>query len=128
MRGSTIRAAIIVLGVLLVVGYIGVDMVLPLPVFLVAENLFWAVVYAAPLAMLATRGEKMGPLLWLVVVSAANLGRVSRSIITPYGTPGPLALEHIPLATVIALVLALSSLALYREASRVGGGRSVVAK
>ena len=42
------------------------------------------------------------------VVAGFNAGRVSRSVVDPTGSPGPLALEHLPL---LALVLAVAFLA-----------------
>ncbi len=89
---------------LLVVGYIGINFLTKLPAFLMAQNITYAVLYALGLLLLKKR---WGPL-YLTVLAGFNAGRVSRSLISPRGEIGYLALEHIPLFTAIIIVLLLA--------------------
>jgi len=103
---------ILALTAVLAVGYLGINLAAPLPAFLVGENIVLASAYAAA-ALLLYRGDCRA-LPWLLFLSAFNAGRVSRSIVTPTGELGALALEHIPLLTGILLVSALTLVAILR--------------
>lgn len=92
---------------LLVLGYIGINLVAELPRFLIGENLALAASYLV-VAWLVARGSCAGQPLMLLLASF-NAGRVSRSIVTPRGETGELALQHIPL---LALILAVALIAL----------------
>ncbi len=101
--------------VLLVAGYVGVNFMANLPVFLIAENLLYAFLYAVSLYLIHLNKRYSYTL--ASIVAAFNAGRVSRSVITPTGELAPLALSHLPLLLVIALVMVLSAL----RAARVEG-------
>ncbi len=110
---------LVVLGSLLVLGYIGINFVAPLPGFLVAENIAWALLYAVATVLVLRGDGRAYPL--LTAISGFNAGRVSRSIVTPYGSLAPLALEHVPLLVVITAVLGLSLVLTVRECRGPGG-------
>jgi len=82
-----------------------------LPPFIVFENIVWAALYIAALAVLHYKGSALP----LVAIAAFNAGRVSDAIVTSTGELGRLALEHTPLFT---LLLVLAILAAYVELSR----------
>lgn len=107
-----------VLVIILVLGYIGINFVAPLPLFLTAENIFYAISYSYLLYQ-AEKGAK-----WaypaMLVLAAFNAGRVSRSLVTPYGTLGPLWLQHVPLEL---LVLVVALLAYKRTVDCLFGGK-----
>ncbi|HIQ24268.1 MAG TPA: hypothetical protein EYH50_04385 [Pyrodictium delaneyi] len=91
---------------LLALSYLGINLVAPLPRFLVAENLLLAAAYTAALTGLLKRREKTN--VYLVLLAGFNAGRVSRSIVSPTGELGRLAAEHIPLLALILLVALLA--------------------
>ncbi len=103
---------------ILIAGYVGINFSADLPRFLVGENLLLAALYSAIL-LLIYRGSDWGQPL-LLLVSAFNAGRVSRSIISPQGEIQELAKEHIPLLTLILLV---SIISLYLTVNR-GAGKA----
>lgn len=98
--------ALTVLIALLVLGYVGINFMAELPRFLVAENLALAAAYALALA-LHLRG---GGYLYTASLAWFNAGRVSRSIVSPTGEAGSLALEHVPLLALIAAVALTATL------------------
>jgi hypothetical protein len=104
--------------VILILGYIAINFVVDLPRFLIGENLILAVAYIFILYLILTGNNRIGQPL-LLFVSAFNAGRVSRSVITPEGEAGELAIEHIPL---LVLILLISIIALYLTMS--GGVRA----
>ena len=95
-----------VLIALLALSYLGINLVAPLPRFLVAENIVLAVAYAAALAGLLRGVESTYA--YLVLLAGFNAGRVSRSIVSPTGELGRLAVEHVPLLALILLVALLA--------------------
>jgi len=103
---------IVALSALLAAGYLGINLVTPLPAFLVGENIVLASAYGAAVLLLYRGDCRVLP--WLLFLSAFNVGRVSRSIVTPTGELGPLAVQHLPLLTGILLVSALTLVALIR--------------
>ncbi len=109
---DALRKALLALTLILIIGYIGINFVAPLPAFLVGENLFYAASYAI-LAYMLWKGRRVEPL--YVLLAGFNAGRVSRSVVTPYGTPGRLAVQHIPL---LALILAAAFLAVAAASRR----------
>ncbi|MCE4601171.1 MAG: hypothetical protein F7C38_06360 [Desulfurococcales archaeon] len=98
---------------LLVIGYVAINFLADLPLFLIAENLIYAVVYAGLLYLSAT-GNGYAYCL-ISAVAMFNAGRVSRSVVTPEGGLAELAVEHIPL---LALILFVGLLALYLGLSK----------
>ncbi len=100
------------LTVILVAGYIGADVVLPLPRFLFYENIVYAAVYAV-LGFLLIRGRRVEPI--YALVAGFNAGRVSRTVVTPEGAPGHLALQHVPLLLLVLLVAVLAVVEAYRR-------------
>lgn len=92
-----------VLLLILIAGYIGINFFADLPTFLVAENLAYAALYALGLLSL----NKRPVVILLIVLSAFNAGRVSRSVIEPTGELAPIAMGHLPLLILILAVLVL---------------------
>ncbi len=84
---------------LLVLGYLGINIVAPIPRPIVAENIIFALVYA--LLLWGVHRDSRRALLALAVVGAFNAGRVSNSIWDPLTGFAPLALQHLPLLIVI---------------------------
>ncbi len=81
----------------------------PLPLFIMVENLVYAAVLGAA-ALLYDRGWQVRAA--AALVAAFSAGRVSRSVVTPVGTLGELALQHLPLlAWLIALSIVLAAAA-----------------
>ncbi len=95
--------------ILLIIGYIGINFTGELPKFLIGENILYAILYSILLIELLKNTPYVQPV--LLLVASFNAGRVSRSIISPRGEIGELAIEHIPLLTLI-LIVAFSALAI----------------
>ena len=110
-----LRTTLLALTILLVAGYIGVDLMLPLPAFLYYENIAYAVCYAV-LGYAFARGRRVEPL--YVLLAGFNAGRVSRTVVTPEGSLGPLALQHVPLLAIVLAVAVLALLLIYRGDQR----------
>jgi len=106
--------ALNVLMALLVIGYVGINFVAPIPPGLIAQNLAWAIIYLALLAAVM-RGLRWAYLA-TALIAAFNAGRVSRSVWTPTLQLEPLALQHVPLLAVLLLVSLLSAICLTRSA------------
>lgn len=94
--------------ILLAIGYIGINFAAELPKFLVGENLLLAILYLG--LAVATYYERTWAAPATMLLAGFNAGRVSRSIITPEGDVGDLALEHLPLLALILLVGVLAFL------------------
>lgn len=106
MPGRAAGKALTMLLALLVAGYVGINLTGGLPAFLVGENLALAAGYALGLALhLRGRGH-----LYTASLAWFNAGRVSRSIVSPTGELGSLALQHLPLLALLVLVGVLSTL------------------
>ena len=104
---NLLDASLAALMALLVAGYVAINFVAELPKFLVGENIALAVFYLAALILHLKGYRPVYPL--IVLIAGFNAGRVSRSVVTPEGEPGRLALQHTPL---LALVLIVALLAL----------------
>lgn len=89
--------------VVLIGGYIGINFFADLPLFLVGENLAYAGLYALGLLYINRRPV----VILLIVLSAFNAGRVSRSVIEPSGELAPIAMGHLPLLILILAVMVL---------------------
>ena len=106
-----VEATAIILSILLL-SFVGIDLahvfgfIRTFPLFLFAENLLYAAISAALLWKLM-KGDKPWP--YVASFGWYLTGRVSRSVITPYGTLPKLAAQHVPL---LALSLALALLGL----------------
>lgn len=100
-----------ILLLILIAGYIGINFFADLPIFLVGENLAYAALYALGLLNL----NKRPVIILLVVLSAFNAGRVSRSVIEPTGELAPIAMGHLPLLILIIVVLFLLAKQLFEE-------------
>lgn len=88
---------------ILIAGYIGINFFADLPLFLVGENLVYAALYALGFLKL----NKRPVIIFLVVLSAFNAGRVSRSVLEPSGELAPIAMGHLPLLILIVAVMVL---------------------
>ncbi len=114
MPGKTAGRALTLLLALLVAGYAGINVAFKLPAFLVAENLALASGYALGLALhLRGRGH-----LYTASLAWFNAGRVSRSIVSPTGELGSLAIQHLPLLALLAATAILSTLEASRRTGR----------
>lgn len=91
---------------LLIIAYLGINLVAPLSRFLVVENLVLAATYTGALIGLLKKMRKAS--VYLVLLAGFNAGRVSRSIVSPTGELGRLAAEHVPLLALILLVALLA--------------------
>ena len=111
------RIVTVVLASILSLMYIGVIFVAPLPRFLVFENIVLAAVYISAAIYLYRSGCPVP----MLVISTFNLGRLSRSIVTPTGEVPPLALSHVPLFMLIFVIFLGSLYGLVRYG--VHGGR-----
>ncbi len=100
-----------ILLLILIAGYIGINFFADLPMFLVGENLAYAALYALGLLSL----NKRPVVSLLIVLSAFNAGRVSRSVIEPSGELAPIAMGHLPLLILILVVLGLLVRRVFRE-------------
>ena len=97
------------LSALAILAYIGVNFVAPLPKFLVAENVFMAVLIGAAAYMAAYKRDP-AYLPVLSLIAAFGAGRMSRSVIQPDGSLAPLARDH---AGMLLLLLAIAVLSAY---------------
>ena len=111
---NILKAGLAALSFILAAGYIGINFVAQLPLFLIGENILYAVSYSV-LAYMLLRGRRVEPL--YLLLTGFNAGRVSRSVITPYGRPGPLAMQHIPLLVLILVAAVLALIASHRRPS-----------
>lgn len=96
-----------VLVVLTIALYLGFTLVAykVLPYFIVVENVVWAILYSIALVALHYKG-----LSWpLLAIAAFNAGRVSNAIVTSTGEVGRLALQHIPLFSLLLVLVILSA-------------------
>ncbi len=106
MAGRTASRALTLLLAALMAGYAGINLAFKLPAFLVAENLALATGYALGLILhLKGRGH-----LYIASLAWFNAGRVSRSIVSPTGELGSLALQHLPLLALLVVVGVLSAM------------------
>lgn len=115
MQEDTLERILNILLVLLVLGYIGINFIAPLPPFLIGENITYAVLYGLILYLSYKNGYKNTHLLALTTILGFNIGRVSRSIISPRGEIEYLALEHIPLISFLILVLVFTLVTFYNR-------------
>lgn len=109
---KALKITIEVLLALAVLGYLGINLTASLPRSIVAENLLLAAVYA--LILLGVHRGMPEALIALVLVASFNAGRVSRSIWDPLEGWGPLALQHVPLLTLLIALAVLPALLLVR--------------
>ncbi len=101
---------------ILVISYIAINFAADLPRFLIGENLLLALLYTILTLEAHNCNPASQPL--LVFLAAFNAGRVSRSIISPRGEPGELAIQHIPLLLMILAVAIPALLLSIRLATR----------
>ncbi len=95
---------------LLIVGYLGINFTADLPRFLIGENIFYVVLYTISLVAIYKQFDWAQA--YTILVAGFNAGRVSRSIISPRGEVGELAVQHIPL---LSLIIIVALLAFYLE-------------
>jgi hypothetical protein len=109
-----LNTLLLAINALLILGFIGIDVahlsgaIKEFPTILFWENVLYALTYSAfTVAMIS--GVNVYP--WLALFSGFVAGRVSRSVISPYGIER-LALQHVPLLLLLladALATALLS-------------------
>lgn len=81
-----------------------------LPLFLYIENFIWILCYVISL-LFSLRGMVWPSLL----VSSFNAGRISNTIITSSGSLHILALQHLPLFALLALIMTFSIVYMVRR-------------
>ncbi|MDT7888671.1 MAG: hypothetical protein RQ885_06815 [Desulfurococcales archaeon] len=101
------RLAVIFLVSLLIIGFLGIVFLIPLPLFLVLENIVVALLLAIGL-LLTIKDLRIG-LYLLSIVSLVYSGRISRSVISPTGSLLPLWEAHL---AVVILLIALGILSM----------------
>ena len=107
-----LKALTYIMLALLALSFFGIDLmhvigvIREFPLFLFMENLVYL---AASLLLMygLKEGKDVWP--WVTFFGAYLTGRVSRSVITPFGTFPKLALQHVPLL-LMSLVLTLLGL------------------
>jgi len=104
------KLSIYILASLLIIGFLGVGFLTPLPPFLYIENLAVAFLLALGL-LLSVKGLKAG-LYIIAIVSLIYSGRISRSIISPIGTLQPLWEAHVPVVVLLLMLGVISMLML----------------
>ena len=120
--GSRLRLFIVGLAFLLAMAYLGVDSMFLLSgtgvTFLVTENIFWMLLYLLS-AYLHYKWSKFRAV--SILVAGANAGRVSRSVVDPYGNLGTAMLPvHASLLIVIMLFGLLVLWSILSESRRQG--------
>ncbi|MEM4970165.1 MAG: hypothetical protein QXE01_02805 [Sulfolobales archaeon] len=113
--GRLHKFSLYILASLLIIGFLGIGFLTPLPPFLLLENLAIAFLLALGL-LLSVRGLRAG-LYIIAIVSLVYSGRISRSIISPIGTLQPLWEAHVPVA-VLLLALGVISILMLSSTSR----------
>ena len=106
------KVALALLGILFL-SFVGIDLahltgaIKQFPAFLFVENIVYALASLALMIGIVTNKD-----VWPLVTffGAYLVGRVSRSVVTPYGTVPKLAPQHVPL---LLLSLALALIGLY---------------
>ncbi len=112
-----IRALTIALLILLLLGFVGIDvahllgLIKEFPLFLFVENLVYAII-SLVLIYLLIENKDAWP--WITFFGAYLTGRVSRSVITPFGTFPKLAAQHVPLLLISLLLGALGVVGCFR--------------
>lgn len=113
-----IRTLTIVLLVLLLLSFVGIDaahllgFIKAFPVFLFMENLVYAAI-SLILIYLLLENKDAWP--WVTFFGAYLTGRVSRSVITPYGTFPKLAAQHVPLLLLSLLLGVLGLIGCFKR-------------
>lgn len=102
---------------ILIAGFIAINIVVPLPTFLITENIFVAVAIAMGLFLVRVR-VGLGSSI-LIFVALFYAGRISRSVVTPSGALAPMWEAHAPVTLLLVLLGILSLLMLL---SRCGSG------
>ncbi len=109
---KVLRASTALLLFILLLGFIGIDLahvvgfIKEFPFFLFMENLVYAII-SVILIYFVAKGKDVWP--FITFFGAYLTGRVSRSVITPYGTIPKLAPQHVPLL-VLSLLLGILGL------------------
>jgi predicted membrane metal-binding protein len=98
-----------VLSVILAVGFIAINIAIPLPHFIVIENIMLSVLLICG-AILTMSKRNLG-LSILAISSLYYSGRISRSVITTMGTLAPLWETHAPVFIVL-IILGVMSIAM----------------
>lgn len=113
-----IRTLTIVLLVLLLLSFVGIDtahllgFIKEFPLFLFMENLVYAII-SLVLIYLLLENKDAWP--WVTFFGAYLTGRVSRSVITPYGTFPKLAAQHVPLLLLSLLLGVLGLIGCFKR-------------
>lgn len=104
MDSATVLKILLVLTIAVYLGFTIVSY-RSLPVFIVFENIVWAILYA--LSLLALHYLNIA---WpTLAIASFNAGRVSHALVTSTGEIGRLALEHTPLFTLLLVLVILSA-------------------
>lgn len=103
------------LAMLLAIGFIAINFLVPLPSFLIAEN--FSVTVALIIGTILLSNKLVTGASVLTIASLLYLGRISRSVVTPYGTLAPLWETHVPVVLLLTVLGILSLLVLIRYGS-----------
>ena len=104
------KDVLIVFGVFTAIGYLVITIFIPIPTFIKYENILYSTLYIL-FTYIAIKFSKV-PLISLIFF---NVGRISRSIITPYGEIAEMAREHMPLLLFLVLYGLYVSYLIWRE-------------
>ncbi|BAN89551.1 hypothetical protein [Aeropyrum camini] len=109
------------LAILLALGFVAFDLNSLLsgpriPVFILVENLAYAVLLAAPAIVYRSPASPTV----IALASAFAAGRVSRSVVTSTGTLGDLAIPHFPLLLALTVLALMAAVAMNRRCVRRG--------
>ncbi len=106
------QTILLAINVLLILGFIGIDVahlagvIKEFPTILFWENVLYAFAFGTLTAMMAL-GYNVFP--WMTLLAAFVAGRVSRSVLSPYGFER-LAMQHVPLLALLLIDAILSAL------------------
>ena len=104
---------VILLLTILIVGHLAINVIVELSPFLIAENLVLATLYTIGIHSL--RRQLPWSYAYITLIASFSAGRVSRTIISPRGETGDLALQHIPL---FLITFATAVTAMYKSARK----------
>lgn len=102
-----------VLSVILAVGFIAINIVTPLPLFMVIENITLSILLIG--GTILTMGKRNLGLSILAISSLYYSGRISRSVVTPAGTLAPLWEAHVPVFIALVILGVISIAMLFKS-------------
>jgi len=104
-----IRYLLIILLMLLSIGYLGIQLFIEIPTFIVLQNLIYGALYIIFTYFVIRDTKNKNIYIFLIIVASFNAGRLSRSIITPVGTLDVEARNHLPLFLLLLITIYFAS-------------------